>query len=107
MEKEIMNITKEEFLKYMKSIEVFLQESEDSNKAIKLLCDDSFYVKKGDLLLDSYIELLKKLTNDENNWIEYFVFECRFGKNENKVTINNKTFRLNSVEKLWGILIGE
>ncbi len=28
-----MNITKEEFLKYMKSIEVFLQESEDSNKS--------------------------------------------------------------------------
>lgn len=84
-------ITLEIFKSYLKYIEDYRKESAFCNV--------------GGQLLDGFINLLSEHVGDKCFWIEYFVFDCDFGKNpQNLHFFNKETIRLDSVEKLWKVI---
>jgi hypothetical protein len=60
------------------------------------------------LLFNTLTDILKKAMNDEgkDSWIEYYMWELDFGKNweEFKVTINGRSFKLETPDDLWDLL---
>ena len=60
---------------------------------------DSFYS-----VMEMSIELLSEAVGDKDGWIEYFVYDCEFGKNPLEVTIGEEKISLDSVDKLIYIL---
>ena len=63
-----------------------------------------FYFPTG---ADNIIELLAMLTNDKNEWIDYWIYELDFGKKANEYECkdyNGKIIPLNTIEDLWNLL---
>lgn len=52
------------------------------------------------------VELLKTITNDTDEWIDYWIYELDFGDrdNGNRVTIDSKPILLKTVRELWDLL---
>lgn len=57
-------------------------------------------------LVDNVITLLVRLTNDESNWIPYWVFELDCGEKykDGCVTYNNENIKLKTIKDLWNLL---
>jgi hypothetical protein len=99
------NVTLESFTKYMKAIAVYDKEYEINAQALNMLYPESYAVPSlGALLLDSYIELLEKVLEDDSHWISYFVFDCKMGAEEQEITINKIPYKLNSVTSLYDLI---
>lgn len=60
---------------------------------------ESFY-KNVDLIIDS----LSKLINDKENWLEFFVFHCDFGRNKMEAGFKDEIKKIDSFEKLRWII---
>lgn len=57
-------------------------------------------------LINNVIALLARLTNDESNWISYWIFELDCGKKytDGCVTYNNENIKLKTIKDLWDLL---
>lgn len=105
-------ISKEDFIRYFSYIEIYLNESNKVVEALSTIFTSS-YISAPEYtheLLDAYIEVLERLCEDTKyHWIEYYVWECDMGKNKNKVELkeglNVKKYTLNSVIKLYQLLV--
>lgn len=95
----------EEFKQCFKHLEEFNEEADFQNGLIYKLCGGM--LEHGYMLMDAYIELLSKNVGDENEWINYYIFECEFGKKPMEVTVDKKKIKLDSLEKLWKIIKNE
>ena len=111
--KNVSNKKKEEvkinftlFKEKMKIIKLTLKRFEEAAAALKVLSGNYIEDMVGETLIDEYIKLLSLLFNDKNDWISYFVFDCSFGKTPMTVYVEGKQFKLNSIERLWGIING-
>jgi len=99
------NITLDSFIKYMGAIDVYNKEYETNAQALTLLYPESYAVPSlGTQLLDSYIELLEKVLEDDSHWISYFVFDCEMGAEEREITINKIPYKLNSITSLYDLI---
>lgn len=58
------------------------------------------------LLEDALVSMLVNLTNDENGWIEYFIYELEWGTkyHECSVTEDGVPVPLATIDDLWNIL---
>jgi hypothetical protein len=105
------NITLEQFKGYMEPIRIYLMESDRAEEGLKLLFPSSFVVSElGGKLLESYINLLSDLLDlpIEDDWINYFVFECNMGKTPRMVTWTKDSEELgatlDSIEAFYNFL---
>ena len=60
----------------------------------------------GKLIVDmlSYnIDLIKKKYND-TDWIEWWIYECDYGRREMAVIVNDEEIKPKTVEDLWKIM---
>jgi len=55
------------------------------------------------------IKLLQELTNDENDWIDYYIWELEFGDKykDGCVKINNENIPLRKSEDLWNLIVNK
>lgn len=100
-------MTKEAFYYYMSFIQRYLDESERVNEGLSMIADrHAGYINcdLGEDLFAGFVNLLSKQFDDQHKWIDYFIYECNFGKKPMEVTIDGKSFKLNSVSKLYKIL---
>lgn len=73
-----MNISKEDFRYFM----LYLQSEMIKEREINTIMCTSGYADcfhPLSTIIDKFIELLSRVTNDNNNWISYFIFELDFG----------------------------
>lgn len=100
-----MNITKEQFERAMKTLQDQMDIYETQREALDILFPDSF-VSPTILCLDGMMTLLSDLTNDVDDLICQFVFECDFGRNDfdPNLTIDEKHYPLKTVDDLLNIL---
>lgn len=94
---------KAQFIKYMNIYKAY-HEYEDKlyNLGINIWERDEI----GNLIT-CYIDMLIRLYEDEENgFIEYFIYELNFGEygNKYKITINDKEYSLNTLDDLWELL---
>jgi len=51
------------------------------------------------------IKLLEEMTNDTSEWIQYWCWECNFGKDtEGKVFIGDKNIDISTPDKLYDMI---
>ena len=103
-----MKITKEQFVKAMKSIDEQIKIDLKNNEAFSMLLEDDNVTNTKNVLYDSLVDLLKHLTDDnENRWIEHFLYELDFGKENWRLKVYDKDeseIPLATIDDLWAIL---
>lgn len=50
------------------------------------------------------VKILTKAMGDTEEWIEYFVFDCEWGKKFGTVIVNNKTVPFKTYEDLYELI---
>lgn len=100
-------ITFNEFEKFMKPIENYQKEYDETSKALEVLADDCFVIPRlGARLISDYISLLSLMVNDVDEDIDYFVFECEYGKKPMEITYKDETtFIMNSIKNLYECIV--
>jgi len=94
----------EKFKKYFEYLEKFDRESEKVNKHLSEIAGRGSVCELGYNLYDGFIEMLSEIVDDKNEWIDYYVFECDFGRKPMQVEIFGEKIKLDSLEKLWRII---
>lgn len=102
----MLNISKERFVKYIKDIEKYRDDSDKINEVISGIGDGYFVFNAADQLMYIIIELLGELTNSVNtdeygNDIDYYLFE-----DSKKVWVDEQEYDISTPEKLYDFLVG-
>jgi len=62
-------------------------------KALQMLCPDNYVMSLSDTLRKSYREVVEELLGTEAmDWIEYWQYECDYGKDSMSFQIDNKEY---------------
>lgn len=81
-----------------------LKDNNKKQKAIEILCVDSYPIYSGDYICD-YIKLLSYTIGDNSEWIEWYVFENNMGKGKMKVTLKDgEKILIDTPSKLYNII---
>jgi hypothetical protein len=106
-----MKITKQQFLEAMQAIKDQYDKDRLWTKKAGALFPDAF---EANLLYDNetvkngFISLLKALTRDDGNTIEYFIYERNWGEEGDDVcvidNVRGVSWTLNNVEELYNYL---
>ena len=61
----------------------------------------------GDKMTAAYIETLAVAAGDKAEWIEWYIYECQFGKHPLEASWGKTKIKVNSVSKLMRVIRGE
>lgn len=98
------------FEQFSDCIETIQNEMEREDKINDVLSDE-FALERTMLynpLLAEYIKLLRSVFDDENDWIDYYVYDLDFGKDYHDGDVqdeNGQNIPLLTVEDLYNLLI--
>lgn len=110
MADKITLITQEEFERYINHIRARTILHRALNDAFYDYNQAQEYCASIDLptLEPDLVELLEKVTHDEDEWIRYWIYEIDFGRKYHRwgVTIDDKPVWLLTTENLWDLLNG-
>lgn len=111
MNKEIA-ISKDTFIEYMQHICDYMEFDDKLNSVFRdyrRIFDDEADVMLPSVFLIDVVELLKAATNDEDDWIGYFIFELNCGKSwkPGTVTQDDMDIPLGTTEDLWNVLVSK
>ena len=105
-----------QFKQHMQNIQDFLDESNKIQDHLQAICAESHVINTiGHKLFDKYVKLLSESVGDENEWIDYYIWECDMGTAKFKGSYREvhwkegeKTIKvkMNSVEALWKVIKG-
>lgn len=99
----------QEFCRYLNRIKyIFEFEDKIHNLGMNVPCDLGEFDVRFPSLVDDVVELLEIIFDDtEMMWINYYVFEKRFGEDykDGDVSIDGKDIPLRTYEDLWNILM--
>ena len=77
-----MKITRKQFIQTIEALErQNRHDSKCSDALEKVFPDSEIILYDNSRIVSQTIKLLEELTNDKNEWIQYFIFEKDFGKN--------------------------
>lgn len=102
-----MEISKETFIEAINNIEKQNKiETEFSLAVNAYFSEDVDNSLPRNYIVDSLVKILQQHFKDEhsNSWIEYYLWELNFGKNDSKITVHNKPFILKNPEHLYNLL---
>ena len=99
-------LSKEQFTRYINHIIDLCENSETLEKALQIFCNDRefagfFYSCEFEL------KFLKNLLDDEDDWIEWWIYEGRESPKENAIDSNGKKWTIDSPETLYDFLFKE
>lgn len=99
-------ITKEKFVKYLNDVikyEEKLSEYYDAtNRILDFWNDDTFF-----LLVEDVLKMLKEETNDKDDWIDFYCYDCDWGRDVRGRAFNedNTPIDFSTPEKLYDIIM--
>lgn len=103
-----IKISKKQFKDIIKSIKKQYKYDRECQKAFKIILpQDHIIGYDNSIIVEGIIELLSNLTNDESDWIRYWIYELDFGKKWKLGTITEKDksdVPLKTINDLWNIL---
>ena len=103
-----MKISKKQFIHIMKDIETQLKIDNKNHEAFSIILSNDFVSNSENILYNTIIKFLMELTNDmQTKWIEYFLYELDFGKENKRLKVydkNENEIPLSTIEDLWNIL---
>ena len=99
-------LSKEQFTEYINHIINLYENSKTLEKALQIFCNDrdftGFFYS-----LEFELKFLKNLIDDENDWIEWWIYEGRENPKENAIDCNGKKWTIDSPETLYDFLFQE
>lgn len=96
-------MTYNQFCKFMKLIKEAQAKEDAFSKAICEFGDNTMYIEL--FPMDGFIKALAEVVDDKGAWIEYYIYECQWGKSKRTVVFKNGgELQLNSYKKLWKII---
>lgn len=97
---------KSDFEIFKKYLETLKEQSDKYNEMAKYigLTPESDISNPIYTLIDSYVDVLKHLYEDNLEWIDYFIWECDWGKRPGEVSINGEELILDSYDKLFCLI---
>lgn len=99
-------LSKEQFTKYINHIINLYENSKTLEKALQIFCNDRDFT--GFLYsLEFELKFLKDLIGDENDWIEWWIYEGKENPKENAINCNGKKWTIDSPETLYDFLFQE
>ena len=106
-----VSIKKEDFVKAMGSIKKQTEIDDKNSDAFSIILPEDFITRTENVLYDEVIGIWEKLTNDTSKWIEYFIYELNFGKENHRLKVYEKDgvteIPLANINDLWTILMRE
>lgn len=100
----MVKITLERFENAIEKLRELRSIEAEINKGLKRLYPEMNYFSLGKLEAD-YVDLLKLLTDDNDEWISYYIYECDMGEKPMEVTTPKLgTFKLKTVKQLYALL---
>ena len=102
-------MTLEKFKEYLEIYKKINDNEENLNKDLYQMSPDfgGFYLEDVHIILDG---LLKDIMKDEDNWIEYYIYELNWGKDYEDGCIQDKNgnnIPLKTIEDLYNLLTGD
>lgn len=99
-------LSKEQFTEYINHIINLYENSKTLEKALQIFCNDRDFT--GFLYsLEFELKFLKDLIGDENDWIEWWIYEGRENPKENAINCSGKKWTIDSPETLYDFLFQE
>lgn len=97
------SLTEQDFVTSINNIKELTETNSYLSKY--LLCD---YLECGNNVICNLVSCLQKLMcDDENEWIDYYLWELDFGKHSGKVMVDDKEIELTTPSDLYNLLIGK
>ena len=76
-----------------------------TSKGLDMIFENSCFITPVEnTTFQGMIDLLVYLTGDDDEWIEYFIYELKWGSRDGNVKINNKKVPFKTIEDLWNVL---
>ena len=94
---------KADFAIYLNDISMFMNELDSLNEHISAIAQGAV-CDIGGHFLDSYIALLSESVGDDDNWVDWFVWENDFGKKKLKAGYDGKEKKVCNVDQLWELI---
>lgn len=82
----------------------WVQYSEEEITKIKETTFADYTPTKDVMLVDAYIELLSNIVYDYNNYIDFYCWDCDFGRSPKTVNIYGQEFVFDSLSNLWNAI---
>ena len=88
------------------NLKEFIKEQDKLDAVLKVISPSSTGVCEfGNEFIDAYIKVVEIALGDEYNWFSWFVFENDFGKNEMKVVVNDKEYKICNEKQFFDVCI--
>lgn len=100
-------ISRKIFLECIKSIEKQFSIDRKCSEAFKVILPNDYTTTyDNSSIIDTFIKLLKELTKDEDEWIDYYIYELDFGRKykSGMVKFKGKNIKLSTYLDLWNII---
>lgn len=102
-------MTKERFIKEIGYIESIVREFDEISDGIGFLFGgdamaENVFSKVVFRLVDLSVKYLSDLSGDEACWVDWFVYECQFGRTPMSAFINNVEKPCRTASDLWDII---
>lgn len=103
-----MNISKKSFIESIQEVKTQWEHDIECSKAFQILLPHDYTTSyDNNILYKIILKLLKDLTNDENDWIYYYIYDLEFGTKYHSGMVkdsNLNDIELKTIEDLWNIL---
>ncbi|MFW6243413.1 MAG: hypothetical protein ACOC2W_04570 [bacterium] len=104
-----IKINKRDFIDAMESIKQQFRHDEKCSKAFSVILPND-YISSYDntSIVNGFIDLLKILMNDDESWIDYYIYELDFGdryKNGDVVSEYGEEIQLKTFNDLYAFLV--
>lgn len=96
---------KKEFVRQIDQLELLFKEEQKIIDMLAINTERSEFFKSLYYFYDTAIDNLQSIMYDNYEWIRHYVYETNFGKQCTKVKHDNKTYYVNSPEKLYDIIV--
>jgi len=96
-------ILRSEFVSRMKVLKKYIKRLNKLERAIQHLADENGRPILGGYLIDSYVQMLEKLSGDDSGMISWWIFENDWGKKRLGASLRGKPFPFEILDEidLW------
>lgn len=101
-------ITKELFCEVMQIIKDQTELNNKNSKVLENMFQSYIMFHEVTPMVDQTIQVLMKLSHDKSKWIEWYIYETDFGKNNTSIieVDAKKEIKVNSFEVLYDLIKG-
>lgn len=95
---------KKEFSGYIKAIKLFIDELDFLQTHLDAIAPGG-NCELGEKFIEAYIDLLANHVGDRDKWIEWYVWDNKFGKNKYEAGYDGEHRKIKNADDLWALII--